>query len=344
MKISILIPCHNEENSIRECVLSCLSQTRLPDQILVVNDGSTDRSAEILSEFGDAIQVVTIPKATGNKSYAQEYGLKFITGDVFITTDGDTALEQSFVEIVEQDFTAHPALSALGGYVRSLKHNWLTTCRGFEYTVGQNLHKLAQHHIGFLFVIPGAAGVFRTDHFNNFISFEHDTLTEDLDFTYRLHSLNLRIMYDRRLVVFTKDPTTIKSYINQMRRWFGGGWQCLMKHYSLAGTQPKIALELSIMYAEGMVFSLLLFILPFLSLRFFGTFMASYFILAIAFAIFAAWRERRPEFLLVPVPYILLMVINAYVFLEQFVKEVLMQKKNLIWFQPQRFINKELEG
>jgi N-acetylglucosaminyltransferase len=339
VKISILIPCHNEELSIAECVSSCLAQSRKPDQIIVVNDGSTDRSAEILASFGDQITTVTIPVATGNKSYAQEHGLKFVTGDVFIATDGDTVLSHDFVKYVEEDFIQDPELSALGGYVRSQKHNLLTACRAFEYAVGQNLHKLAQHHLGFLFVIPGAAGVFKTADFKKYIAFEHDTLTEDLDFTYRLHELDLLVHYDRRLVVLTQDPATLHSYINQMRRWFGGGWQCLLKHYKLAGQRPKIALELSIMYAEGIVFSALLFILPFLSLQFYKNFIISYFVLAITFAIFAAWKERRWVLLLIPVPYIGLVFINAYIFLEQMVKEVILRKKNLIWFQPKRFEN-----
>ncbi|MES2748922.1 MAG: glycosyltransferase family 2 protein [Patescibacteria group bacterium] len=337
MKISILIPCHNEEKSIKACVLSCLQQTRQPDEIIVVNDGSTDSSAEILASFGDAIRVITIPVATGNKSHAQERGLEFVTGDIFVATDGDTVLDKDFIRYVEEDFMMNNHLSALGGYVRSVKHNWLTACRAFEYAVGQNLHKLAQHHLGFLFVIPGAAGVFKTADFKKYISFEHDTLTEDLDFTYRLHQLDLKVLYDRRLVVFTQDPATLYSYINQVRRWFGGGWQCLRKHYKLATLQPKVALELSIMYVEGLVFSTLLFVLPFLSLEFYLYFLMSYFVLATSFAIFAAYKEKRPELLLVPIPYILLVFINAYVFLEQMVKEIFLVQKNLHWFQPQRF-------
>lgn len=337
MKISILIPCYNEEKSIADCISSCLSQTRKPDQIVVVNDGSSDRSAEILASFGDAITVVSLPTPTGNKSYAQEIGLQYVTGDVFVATDGDTYLHPDFLAYVEEDFNNDANLTAIGGYVRSQKYNWLTACRAFEYAVGQNLHKLAQHHLGFLFVIPGAAGVFKTADFKHYISFEHDTLTEDLDFTYRLHQLDLKVQYDRRIVVFTQDPTTLYGYINQMRRWFGGGWQCLSKHYRLATKQPKIALELSIMYAEGLVFSSLLFILPFLSLEFYKNFILSYFILAMSFAVFASIKEKRPELLLVPLPYLLLVFINAYIFLEQMVKEMILGQKNLAWFQPKRF-------
>lgn len=337
MKVSILIPCHNEARSIRACVESCLNQTRKPDQIVVVNDGSTDETADILASFGTKIRVLTIPVATGNKSHAQEYGLHYITGDIFIATDGDTVLDSDFVKYIEEDFRTMPYLTAVGGYIRSQKHNWLTACRAFEYAVGQNLHKLAQHYINFLFVIPGAAGVFRTKDFNEYITFEHDTLTEDLDFTYRLHKQGLQIYYDRRAIVFTQDPQTLYSYVNQMRRWFGGGWQCLLKHHRLAAEQPKMALELSLMYMEGIAFSVLLFVLPFLSLKFFAAFVGSYLAVAFLFASFAVYKEKRLELLLVPIPYLLLVFIHAYIFLEQMVYEVVLRKKNLSWFQPARY-------
>ena len=335
MKISIIIPCHNEERSVRATVASCLNQSRKPDEILIINDGSTDRTSQILATFGRQVRVVTIPVATGNKSHAQEYGLKFISGDVFITTDGDTILDKDFVKYVEEDFQ-NERVTAVAGYVRSLPYNWLTACRAFEYAVGQNLHKLAQHYINFLFVIPGAAGAFRTKDFFKHITFDHDTVTEDLDFTYRLHRKGLKVFYDRRIVVFTQDPNTLRAYVNQMRRWFGGGWQCLLKHQDLAIKKPKIAFELSLMYLEGVIFSLLLFAIPFLSLRFFGAFVISYMVVAFIFACFATWKEKRWDLMLVPAPYLLLVFINSYVFLEQMVKELFFRKKNLHWFKPER--------
>lgn len=339
MKISILIPCHNEEASIAACVTSCLTQTRLANQIVVVNDGSTDRSLEILQRFGSQIEILDVPVATGNKSHAQELGLQLITGDVFIATDGDTVLDKDFVAYVEEDFLRNPGLSAVSGYVRSIKHNWLTACRAFEYSIGQNLHKLAQHHLGYIFVIPGAAGVFRTQDFKTYIPFEHDTLTEDLDFTYRLHKLDLKIMLDRRLVVYTKDPAQLHAYINQVRRWMAGGWQCLLKHNRLPTKQPKVAFELSIVYAEGLIFASLFFLLPLLSFSFYLVFITAYFALVLMFSCFAAWKERRWQLVFVSVPYIFLTYVNAYIFIEQMIKEVFLRRKNLVWYQPDRFIS-----
>lgn len=335
MKISLLIPAWNEGKTIRQSALSWLNQSRPFDEIIVVNDCSTDNTLEVLAEFEGKITVLTPEKRCGNKSYAQEFGIKHVTGDVFVASDGDTLLDRDFCKYIEEDMQ-NPDVTAVAGYVRSLKHNWLTACRAFEYALGQNLHKLAQGYMGFLFVIPGAAGAFRTSEFKKYCEFKHDTVTEDLDITYRLHELGLKIIYDRRVVVFTQDPATLHNYINQMRRWFGGGWQCFLKHKSLAVKEPRVALELSLMYLEGIIFSLLLFLIPFLSLKFFGTFILSYLVVAFAFACFAAWKEKRWSLLLIPFPYLLLVVINAYIFLEQFVKEIILRRKTLTWFKPER--------
>ena len=334
MRISILIPCHNEEKSIKRCIQSCLDQTRPADEVIVVNDGSTDRSGEVLATFGKAIKVITIPQATGSKSYAQEHGLKFVTGDVFIATDGDTILHSRFVEYIEEDFQKG-GVAAVSGYVKSLPHNWLTACRAFEYTLGQNLHKLAQSYMNFMFVIPGAAGAFHTETFKKHIHFEHDTITEDLDFTYKFHKLGLKIAYDRRAISYTQDPTKLSQYTNQVRRWFGGGFQNLQKHFSVV-REPVRALELSLIYIEGIVFSIALLIMPFINLYFSIYFFVMYFFAIVAFAIWAAIKERRADILYVPFIYPLLVFINAWVFLEQFTKEIIFRKKNMVWFQPDR--------
>lgn len=334
LNISVLIPCHNEELSIRRCVQSCLNQTRMPDQIIVVDDASTDDSVEILKTFGDRITLLCLKKNTGNKSYVQEHGLKHVTGDVFITTDGDTILDKEFVATIEHSF-ADPEVAAVGGYIKSIKHNWLTALREIDYVIGQNIHKLAQSLINFTFVIPGCAGAFRTDTFRSLIRFDHDTLTEDLDFTYKLHRQGQRVVYNRDAIAYTQDPSRLSGYINQMRRWYGGGWQNLLKHYRVAGS-PFMALELTLMYVEGLLFSTLLFMVPLLNLRLFGWFFLPYAVFLALTASYAAYKSRRTDLIAYAPLYPILLFGNAYVFIEQFVKEIIFRQKNLIWYQPER--------
>ncbi len=336
MKISILIPCHNEEESIHACIQSCLNQTRKADQILVVNDGSTDKSPQILKKFGKKVQVIDIYPATGNKSYAQEVGIQKVKGDIFIQTDGDTILDKNFIQEIASSLS-DPDVHAVGGYVQSSPYNYLTAYRAFDYIIGQDIHKRAQDLLGYLFVIPGAASAFKTKFFIDNVRFDHDTLTEDLDFTYKLHKSGKRIAYNRKAITYTQDPPTVKSYINQMRRWYAGGWQNLKKHLSLPLLEhPGRSLELSLMYVEGIVYASLMYLLPILSITRALQMYALLEIATIFQVLYAYSKSKRKDLIVVPFMAIPVMYVNSYIYLEQFIKEVIFQKKNLTWFHPER--------
>ncbi|MBN2095752.1 MAG: glycosyltransferase family 2 protein [Candidatus Aenigmarchaeota archaeon] len=335
MKISILIPCYNEEKTIKACIESCFCQTRKPDEIVIVDDGSTDSTPQILKSFGKKIRAVRTPKNTGNKSKAQEFGLKYVTGDVFITADADTLLHCDFVKQIERDFQ-DKSIAAVAGYVKSLKENWLTSCRELDYIIGQDIHKVAQAHIDALFVMPGCSSAFRTGIFRKYISFDHDTLTEDLDFTYKLHENNLKIKYNQNAISYTQDPATIKAYIRQMKRWYSGGWQNLVKHRKVASKRPGNALELSLIYMEGLTFSLLIFVVPLLSMSFFVNFMASYFVLLFLFAFYGSYIRKRMDILIYFPLYTLLIFLNASLLLMTFTSEVVLKKKNNDWDKLER--------
>ena len=333
-KISILIPCYNEEKTIEKCVNSCLNQTLNADEIIVVNDGSTDGTKSILDKFGDKITAINLDKNTGNKSLAQEIGLKHVSGDVFITTDADTVLDYGFVENITKSFN-NPNTVAAGGYVISTKHNWVTACRELDYIIGQNFHKVAQSYINCLFVIPGCAGAFRTEVFKKNITFDHDTLTEDLDFTYKFNKRGFKIHYEKNAKVFTQDPADVKSYINQMRRWYAGGWQNLSKHMSIFNRSNN-ALELSLIYVEGFVFAMLMYVLPIINIRFYLILAGMFLIYSTVLGILGALIRKRIDLFFYSPMYIFLFYINAFVFMSEFVKEILKKEKNLIWFKPAR--------
>lgn len=335
MKISVLIPCYNEEFTIEKCVASLLKQKRLPDEIIVVDDCSTDNTPHILSRLASPlVKVVRTPKNTGGKSHAQEYGLQFVTGDIFITTDGDTMLHPDFVSVIEKDMR-NKSVFAVAGHVKSLKYNWVTACRALDYTIAQNIDKVAQDYMNFVFVIPGAAGAFRTTEFKEKIIFTHDTITEDLDFTYRFHEMGYKIKYNTKAICYTQDPTTLSAYMNQTRRWVGGGWQCLLKHMSFPN-KPGMALELALMYMEGLVYSFVAFLIPFINLYMAIVFFCLYCVFVFFLSIYGALKESRPDYLFILPFYVFLKYVNAYIFIEQFLKEAVMRDKNLEWFKPER--------
>ena len=337
MKITLLIPAYNEELTIQSCVESCLKQSRPLDEIIVVNDGSTDGTAAILAELGDSIRVVNTPKNMGSKSAAQEFGMSYVTGDILIMTDADTLLSPDFVRYVEEDFQDEN-VHAVAGYIKSLPHNWLTACRELDYIIGQDVHKKAQSNINSIMVIPGCGAGFRLSTFREHITFDHDTATEDLDFTYKLHKQGFRIHYDERAVVNTQDPATLPSYINQIRRWIGGGWENLVKHFDVIRKRQGHALEISLIYFEGMIFGLLFFLLPFINVVYFLDFLVGYFIIALVIGLYGAMRRKRYDLLLYAPLFPFVLMLNSIIFFEQFIKRVLFRQKDTSWFKPGRRI------
>jgi cellulose synthase/poly-beta-1,6-N-acetylglucosamine synthase-like glycosyltransferase len=334
LKITLLVPCHNEGLMLRKSIGSWLSQSRPADEIIVVDDCSTDDTPTILQEFADRIQVVRTPVRAGNKSRAQEYGLRYVTGDVFITTDGDTLIDSDFIKYTEEVFTS-PDVVALSGRVKSLPHNWITACRAIDYIIGHSIDKAAQDCLGYIFVIAGAAGAFRTKIFQRDISFDHDTITEDLDFTYKLHALGHKISYDQRVICYTQDPATMSDYINQLRRWYGGGWQNLAKHFRVPN-KTGMAFELTLMYTEGMLFSTLLLILPFVNLIYGVQSLLFCLLITYGFALYGSINDKRFDVLMFAPFYVLLRYLNAWIYLEQFFLQIIMRKRTLTWFQPKR--------
>ena len=335
MKISVLIPCFNEEKSIKRCVESCLNQSRKPDEIVVVDDGSTDRSYDILRSFGRKIRLVRNRRNLGNKSFAQEAGLRVLTGDVFITADADSVLGSDFVKRVSLAFEADPELVAFAGYVKSLKNNWITACREIDYLIGQIIHKTAQQTINSLFVIPGCGGAFKAGIFREFIGFDHDTVTEDLDFTYKVNLKRFKIHYDRKAVVYTQDPPNLKSYLRQMRRWYSGGWQCLLKH-SRSVRRVGTALELSLIYVEGLVFSVLLFLVPLINVYFLAFLVLPHFLVGLAFSFYGAAVDRNYKLPFYTPLFVFLIFVNSAVFVYSFAREILLHKRELFWLRADR--------
>lgn len=288
----------------------------------------------LLKSFGKRIKVVTIKNPSGNKSYAQEIGMKHVTNGIVVTTDADTILDEHFIEEIVKKFEDRTVI-ACAGLVKSVKHNWLTACRQLEYIIGQNIHKHAQSHINALFVIPGCAAAYRTRIFKKHISMDHDTVTEDLDFTYKHHRKGFKIAYAKKAIVYTQDPATIRDYVHQLRRWYAGSWQNLIKHRKVL-EKPNNAFELSLIFAEGLVFPFMLILALLFNRNVFLYYYLSYTAVALIFALYALFSEKRPDVLLIVPIHLFISFINYVVFLEQFVYEVFLNKNNSVWIQPKR--------
>lgn len=95
-KVSIVIPCWNAEAYIAESITSCITQNYPNLEIIVVNDGSTDRSKEIINGFGTLIQSFHLPNGGANK--ARNIGIAKSTGQYIKMLDADDLLEKECIK------------------------------------------------------------------------------------------------------------------------------------------------------------------------------------------------------------------------------------------------------
>jgi cellulose synthase/poly-beta-1,6-N-acetylglucosamine synthase-like glycosyltransferase len=339
MKVSILIPAYNEEKTIRKTIQSCLAQTRAADEVVVVDDGSTDRTADIvegMTHFDPSVRIVRLPENTGNKSRAQEAGLPHVTGDVIVTADADTLLDARFIEHMLPHFEDLD-VAAVAGYVKSIENNWLTASREIDYAIGQDVYKRAQAFIGFVFVVPGCAAAFRASVLKRDLRFDHDTVAEDIDLTFQLHALNREVVFEPQAKVYTQDPPNLRSYVRQMLRWYGGSWENFRKHLPLATKSPSAAFEFSSQFGDCLFFSVLLFAMPFVNpILYFQAFILFFLPQAVLVSAYAAIRRRRADILLYIPGYLLTRFINAWIFVDRFFQIILRGKREQVWLKADR--------
>ncbi|MDI6826970.1 MAG: glycosyltransferase family 2 protein [Armatimonadota bacterium] len=89
MKLSVIIPCYNEVENITD-VLDTVSAVDIPKEIIVVDDGSTDNTAEVLREYSKRHPIVIHSSAkNAGKGSAIRKGLEYVTGDIVIIQDAD---------------------------------------------------------------------------------------------------------------------------------------------------------------------------------------------------------------------------------------------------------------
>ncbi len=129
-KVSVVVPVKNEEVLIRDCITSIVNQTYKNLEIIVMDDGSTDKTPEVLvklrEEFG--IQAYRLQKNVGKKK-AIEAGVRHTTGEIFAFADSDSVLAPDAIEKLVAAFNAHPEAGAVSAHGRALNANKNTLTR-----------------------------------------------------------------------------------------------------------------------------------------------------------------------------------------------------------------------
>src|ERR1700723_2035365 len=234
--VTVLIPAYNEEAAIVNTAQSALACDYPKLEILVVNDGSTDRTAELVNaNFSREPRVRLISQPNRGKPAALNHGLAEASGDIIVSIDGDTIVDPKAIPRLVRHF-ADPKVGAVAGNVKVMNRNrWLTRWQALEYITSQNLEKRAFDLLNCIPVVPGAVGAWRTELLRANHGFSGDTVAEDTDLTLTIRRNGWKILYDEDAIGRTEVPETVEALIRQRFRWTFGTMQAVWKHRDAVG-------------------------------------------------------------------------------------------------------------
>lgn len=223
-KITIAIPAYNEARTIEKTISSvfAIHYPKEKLEVVVVNDGSTDGTAEKLSFLKSRYPLIVINKKRNEgKVSAFNSALAVASGEYFATLDADCCVSPNILEEQLPLFKGRTA-AVIPSVLVDAPKNLYEHLQYVEYVL-TNIFRSLMSSLGTLFLTPGIFSLFRADVLRSIGGFSEDSgFTEDLEIALRLHKAGYVISMASDAVTFTKTPDSFWSLWLQRVRWYRG--------------------------------------------------------------------------------------------------------------------------
>lgn len=231
--VSVVVPAFNEEKVICRTLESLLSSTYQKFEVIVVDDGSADRTFEVVADnFRDFKNVSIFRKENGGKAAALNFGWRHAAGEIIVALDADTIFRPETISELVSHFSDRKIGAVAGNAKVGNRINMVTRWQALEYVTSQNFDRRAFSLLNCIMVVPGSVGAWRREVLEKTGGFSRDTLAEDQDLTIEVNKLGYEIGYAENAVGLTEAPDSLCSLAKQRFRWSYGTLQCLWKHKS----------------------------------------------------------------------------------------------------------------
>ena len=229
--VTAVIPAYNEEKTIVATVRSVLAADYKKLDVIVVDDGSKDRTLEILrTEFGADPRVTILTKENGGKSSALNLGIEKAKGPLLLLLDADTMIASDSVQLLAAHFSDARVAAVSGNTRVGNVHNLITRFQRVEYIRDFNLMKNGMARFNAQAVVPGALGLWRKAAILECGGFSRDTLGEDRDLSMALLKNGWRTEFEPLAFSETEAPDTLRNFMRQRFRWTYSTLQCERKY------------------------------------------------------------------------------------------------------------------
>lgn len=191
MKISLIIPAYNEEKFIKKCLKSVFAQTEMPDEIILINNNSTDKTVEIAKKF----KVKIINEKQQGISYARNRGFNEAKYEIIARCDADCVIPRSWVEQIKKNFN-NKKIDALGGPL-------------YYYDIIIPNKRIFSAFIKFMRAILGHYPLIGPNMIitkkiwgkvKNYVCNDNNLVHEDIDLASHINKIGGKISYDEKLI------------------------------------------------------------------------------------------------------------------------------------------------
>ncbi len=230
---TLLVPCHNEGPNCEDTISALAAQIYPDFEIIAINDGSTDDTAEHLNRLTERfprLRVIHLSRNLG-KANALRMGTLAARGEYLICVDGDAMLDPWATRWMVWHLASGPRVGAVTGNPRIRNRSTLLgRLQVGEFSSIIGMIKRAQRVYGRIFTLSGVIAGFRKTALERIGFWNETMITEDIDISWRLQLDHWDIRYEPNALCWILMPETYKGLWKQRLRWAQGGVEVLLKH------------------------------------------------------------------------------------------------------------------
>lgn len=231
--VSLIVPCHNEGENVRETIRYLAQQDYPNIEIIAVNDGSRDDTGEqldaLLQEYPQ-LRVIHFASNQG-KSMGLRMAALAANAEYLICIDGDALLDRYATRWMMHHLLSQPRVGAVTGNPRIRNRSTLLgKLQVGEFSSIIGLIKRAQRVYGRVFCVSGVIGAFRKTALHRAGYWSTDMITEDIDLTWRLQLDHWSVLYEPNAMCWILMPETLKGLWRQRLRWAQGGVEVILRY------------------------------------------------------------------------------------------------------------------
>jgi len=240
--VAVLVPCFNEQDNAKETISYALNLDYPNFEVIAINDGSSDRTADILNALAEKYEKLRVVHLAENqgKAMALQAGSLLTDAEYLIGIDGDALLDRHAAQWMIRHFLENPSVAAVTGNPRiRTRSTLLGRIQVGEFSSIVGMIKRAQRTFGRLFTVSGVITAFRKSAVHEVGYWSPNMLTEDIDITWKLHRAGWEVRFEPNALVWILMPETFSGLWKQRLRWAMGGAQVLLKNIDVL-FKPKL--------------------------------------------------------------------------------------------------------